>query len=175
LQAEEKKKPVEYESIPMPKTQSVDLSNLRKAKLTEEQAMKQLKIMVVEGWKRVKDQLLETGAFPAMGLTLSPQGRFRPLIADESDVVLKPTDLVTILVQQLERIAKTRSMWAVGIMYIRTFKDDEGKDIFRIMVMAEHIAGWARHWSYPYKLQDGEVKLGKPTESKVDPVYFIKK
>jgi len=174
VQAEEKKKSVQYESIPMPQQRAVDLSNFKKARVTEEQGLKQLKLMVVEGWKRIKDELLETGAFPAIGLTLSPQGKFRPLIADESDVVLRPNDLVTILVQQLQSIAQTRSMWAVGLMYIRAFKADDGKNVYRIMVMTEHIAGWARHWSYPFKLVDGDVKLGKPTETVVDPVYFVK-
>ena len=63
-------------------------------------------------------------------------------------------------------------MWALGLMYIQAREKPDGKYEQRIQVMTEHIAGWARHWSYPFKVINGEVSLGAPIVSPVKPVYF---
>ena len=57
-------------------------------------------------------------------------------------------------------------------MNIETKKNADGTSRDYIRVVAEHIAGWARSWSYPYKMVDGEVKLGAPKELVLDPVYY---
>ena len=65
-----------------PTGQAADLSTIKRGRLTEEQAISQLKYMMVEGWERMEDELLERGSFKAFGLTLSPDGEFKPLYID---------------------------------------------------------------------------------------------
>lgn len=155
-----------------PEGEDVDITTLRRAKVTEEQAMAQLKYMVVEGWRRITDPLKERGSFKAFGLTLSPQGEFRPLFLD-SQAALKQDVQIGAIVKNLEAIAQTRSVWAVGLMYVTGTVREDGTYSKRIAVVAEHIAGYARTWSYPYMVDEsGEVKLGKALESEMDPIYF---
>lgn len=170
VQAEQGKAKRLEDTIPMPKKQA-DLDQLKRAKVTEEQAVNQLKYMMVKGFARMEEELLETGSFPPFGLTLSPEGDFKAVIP-EMEVELPSQVTLVKLAESMEAIAKTRSMWAVGLMYIRAIKRDDGSYAQRIIVMTEHIAGWARHWAYPFKVVDGDVKLGKPTETSVKPVYY---
>jgi hypothetical protein len=148
-----------------------DLNQLRRATVTEEQAVAQLKYMMVQGWIRMEKQLLERGAFLPFGMVLSPEGTFNVLAIENQGLVKKDYQLASI-VEYLKRIAETRSKWGVGLMYIETIKTADGTSMDYIRVIAEHIAGWARSWSYPYKMVDGEVKLGAPRELVLDPVYF---
>jgi hypothetical protein len=165
------------DKIPLiPKQQNdVDISTLKRAKLTEEQAINQLKYMMVNGFSRMEKEMVETGGFPPFGLTLMPGGEFKAVIADTGGQELRNEVVLAMLAKQMEAIAQTRSVWAVGIMYIRRIKREDGSYAHRLIVMTEHIAGWARHWAYPYKVVDGQVKMGQPTESAVKPVYFVKK
>lgn len=150
----------------------VDLGTLKRARMTEEQAINQLKFMMVKGWARVEKELLDRGSFRAFGMVLSPQGDFRPVYIDRQEVLPPDVQLATI-VKNLEAIAQTRSMFAVGVMYIQAKERSDGTVDKRIMVLAEHIAGWARHWAYPFKIENGEVKLAAPKETPVEPVYFV--
>ena len=154
---------------------NADLNQIKRAKLTEEQAINQLKFMMVKGFARMEKDIVEKGSFPPFGLSLLPDGTFKAVIPDTGDVKLRPEVVLPLLAKQMEAIAQTRSMWAVGIMYIRKIKRDDGSYAQRLIVMTEHIAGWARHWAYPFKVEDGEVKLGKPTETPSQPVYYVKK
>ena len=151
-----------------------DLNSLKRARLTEEQVVNQLKYMMVKGWARIEKELVDRGSFKAFGMVLSPKGEFRPVYIDEQERLAPDVQLATI-VKHLEAIAQTRSMWAVGVMYIQAKERSDGSVDKRIMVLGEHIAGWARHWSYPFKVEDGEVKLGAPIETNVQPVYFVEK
>lgn len=162
------------EAIPMPK-QEADLNKLKRAKVTEEQAVNQLKFMMVKGFARMEKELIESGDFPPFGLTLSPTGEFKALTIDAGDVKVPTEVQLAAVAKNLEAIAQTRAMWGVGLMYIRVLKLDDGSFVQRIVVMAEHIAGWARHWVYPFKVEDGVVKLGQPTETEAKPVYYSKK
>ncbi len=174
VQAENKPKAEDLIDQNVEANESVDLNNIRRGRLTEEQAMNQLKFMMVKGWARVEKELIDRGSFKAFGMVLSPQGEFRPLyIADQDQ--LPPDIQLAAIVKNLEAIAQTRSMWAVGVMYIQAKERSDGSIDKRIMVLGEHIAGWARHWSYPFKVEDGEVKLATPVETPVEPVYYVKK
>lgn len=175
LQAEENtaKKKLE-DSIPMPEKQVSDLNSLKRAKVTEEQAVNQLKYMMVKGFARMEKQIVANGTFPPFGLTLSPDGEFKAVIP-EVEEELPPQIVLIKLAESMEAIAQTRAMWSVGIMYIRAIQRDDGSYAQRIIVMAEHIAGWARHWAYPFKVENGEVKLGQPTETNVEPIYYLPK
>ncbi len=153
-------------------SQAADLSSLRRTKLTEEQAVNQLKFMMVKGWARVEDELIENNTFKPFGMVLSPQGEFRPVYLAEQEKLDQSVALAAI-VKNLEAIAQTRSMWAVGLMYIQGKKRKDGSLDMRIMVLGEHIAGWARHWAYPFKIENGEVKLGAPAETAIEPVYYV--
>ena len=134
------------ESIPMPKADTtVDVGKLKRAKLTEDQAVNQLKYMMVKGFGRMEKELVETGNFPPFGMTLSPEGEFKALTIDAGDVEVPPDVQLAAVAKNLEAIAKTRAMWGVGLMYIRAVRLDDGSYVQRIVVMAEHIAGWARH------------------------------
>lgn len=161
------------ETIPMPKADAMDLSKLKRARLTEEQAVNQLKYMMVKGFGRMEKELVGTGTFPPFGMTLSPDGEFKALTIDAGDVEVPSDVQLAAVAKNLEAIAKTRAMWGVGLMYIRAVKLDDGSYVQRIVVMAEHIAGWARHWVYPFKVEEGVVKLGQPTESPATPVYYV--
>lgn len=163
------------ETIPLPQADNIDLNKLKRAKLTEEQAVNQLKFMMVKGFARMEKELVEKGSFPPFGLTLLPDGEFKALTIDAGDVEVPSEVQLAAVAKNLEAIAKTRAMWAVGLMYIRAVKLDDGSYVQRIVVMAEHIAGWARHWVYPYKVEDGVVKLGQPVESNAQPVYYVNK
>lgn len=163
------------ESIPLPQSTAMDLSKLKRAKLTEEQAINQLKYMMIKGFARMEKELVEEADFPPFGMTLSPEGEFKAVTIDAGDVEV-PSDIqLAAIAKNLEAIAKTRALWAVGLMYIRAIKLDDGSYVQRIVVMAEHIAGWARHWVYPFKVEDGVVKLGQPTESPAQPIYYVDK
>jgi len=176
LHAEEKKPKVKAEDlVEIPeKPRGGGLETLRRAKLTEEQAVNQLKYMMVKGWARIDKELVNSGTFKPMGMVLSPEGEFRPLYIAEQEKMDQALAL-GVITKNLAAIAQTRSMWGVGIMYINGKQRKDGTWDQRIMVMTEHIAGWARHWTYPFKVVDGEVKLGAPIESNVKPVYFVKK
>jgi hypothetical protein len=157
-----------------PTGQAADLSTIKRGRLTEEQAISQLKYMMVEGWKRMEDELLERGSFKAFGLTLSPDGEFKPLYIDSQEDLPQDVQLAA-LAKNIEAIAQTRSVWGVGLMYVTGNVREDGSLNKRIAVVAEHIAGHARVWSYPYKLVDGEVKLGSPIEKEMKTIYFVTK
>ena len=150
---------------------AVDLNQLRQAKVTEEQAVAQLKYMMVQGWIRMEKQLLERGGFLPFGMVLSPTGEFNVLAIEHQGLVKMDYQMASII-EYLKRIAKTRSKWGVGLMYVEATKNADGTSMDYIRVVAEHIAGWARSWSYPYKMVNGEVKLGAPKELVLKPVYF---
>ena len=162
------------ETIPMPKKDSVDINKLKRAKVTEEQAVNQLKYMMIKGFARMEKELVGEGSFPPFGLTLSPEGEFKALTIDAGEVDVPNEVQLAAVAKNLEAIAQTRAMWGVGLMYIRAIKLDDGSYVQRIVVMAEHIAGWARHWVYPFKVEEGVVKLGQPTESEAKPVYYAR-
>jgi hypothetical protein len=173
VSAEEGKKKIKAEDLVEAPIvgRAVDLNQMRQANVTEEQAVAQLKYMMVQGWIRMEKQLLERGAFLPFGMVLSPEGEFNVLAIEHQGLVKKDYQLVSII-EYLKRIAKTRSKWAVGLMYIETIKNADGTSMDYIRVVAEHIAGWARSWSYPYKMVNGEVKLGAPKELVLKPIYF---
>lgn len=162
------------QATPLLEKPSADLNSLKRAKLTEGQAINQLKFMMIKGFSRMEKELMETGAFPPFGLMLSPDGEFKAAVIESEENIPMQVQLIK-MVESMEAIAKTRSMWAVGVMYIRSIKRDDGTYAQRIIVMTEHIAGWAMHWAYPFKTENGEVKLGQPTETSVKPVYYIEK
>jgi hypothetical protein len=170
--AEENKKQKIEEMVdkPVPKN-DLDLNTLKRASLTEEQATAQLKYMMVKGWERIEEDLLTRGSFKPLGMILQPDGEFRPLRIEDQDL-FKQEFALNGLVESLKEIAKTRSVWAVGIIWVTGTKREDGTYHKQIMVLTEHIAGWARHWAYPYKVVDGEVKLGTSKETSVKPVYF---
>lgn len=161
------------ETIPLPEKSTMDLSKLKRAKLTEEQAINQLKFMMIKGFARMEKELVEKKTFPPFGMTLSPEGEFKAVTIDAGEVEVPTTVQLAAVAKNMEAIAKTRAMWAVGLMYIRAIRLDDGSYVQRIVVMAEHIAGWARHWVYPFKVEDGVVKLGQPTESPAKPIYYV--
>lgn len=172
--AEEKVKAEDLVDDPVAADESVDLSTLKRARMSEEQAMNQLKYMMVKGWAKVEKELLDRGSFQAFGMVLSPKGEFRAVYIDQQERLPPDMQLATI-VKNLEAIAQTRSMFAVGVMYIQAKERSDGTIDKRIMVLGEHIAGWARHWAYPFKIEDDEVKLAAPKETSVEPVYFVQK
>jgi len=152
-----------------------DLDTLKRAKLSEKEAIKQLKYMMVLGWGRMEEQLREEGTFKPFGFTLMPNGDFKAVHLDTEGVRIKSDFTLDAVTRNLKAIAETRSVWAVGVMYIHAKEKSDGTFDQRIQVMTEHIAGWARHWSYPFKTIDGAVKLGAPIEIEVPAVYFSKK
>ena len=173
LAEDEREKSKAEEMVGVPTQQDVDINTLVRGKLTEEQAVSQLKYMMVQGWGRMEADLLERGSFKPFGMVLSPQGEFKPLVVDVEvqDDITQDMALGAI-VKNLKAIAETRSQWAVGLMYVTGKQKEDGSYDKRITVIAEHIAGWGRAWSYPYKIIDGEVKLGSANEVPMDPVYF---
>jgi hypothetical protein len=181
LHAEERKKSKAEQmataGAKAPVTELGAIGKTRKAKLTEEQVVEQLKYMMVQGWVRINDDLIKEGSFIPMGLTLSPEGDFKPVFVEsgEKELRVRAEFALKAVAKNLEAIAETRAVWAVGLMYIQAREKPDGKYEQRIQVMTEHIAGWARHWSYPFKVINGEVSLGAPIESKVKPIYFSKK
>lgn len=173
--SEEKKKSKAEELVEMPvQGQKQDLNQLRRGSLTEEQAVNQLKYMMVMGWSRMEKQLLEIGGFLPFGMVLSPEGEFN-VLAIENQLLLKKEYQLSTIVEYLQKIAQSRTKWAVGLMYVETVKNDDGSSSDYITVIAEHIAGWARSWSYMYKVVDGEIKLAAPKETVLKPVYFVEK
>lgn len=168
---EEREKSKAELMVEQPDVEAANLNVLKRAKITEEQAVNQMKYMMVKGWERMEEDLLERGSFKPFGLVLSPQGEFKPLVIDVQEEITQDLALAAI-VKNLEAIAETRSQWAVGVMYVTGKQRPDGEFDKRITVIAEHIAGWARAWSYPYKIIDGEVKLGTSNEVPMEPVYF---
>lgn len=173
-QAESTKAKKLEETIPMPSKSTADLNTLKRAKVTEDQAINQLKYMMVKGFARMEEDLVRKGSFPPFGLTLLPDGEFKAVIIETDENIPMQVQLIK-MVESMETIAKTRAVWAVGVMYIRAIKLDDGSYVQRLIVMTEHIAGWARHWAYPFKVEKGEVKLGKPTETPAKPIYYVNK
>lgn len=153
-------------------TLTKEQSQNKKATLTEEQAINQLKYMMTKGFARMEKELIETQGFSPFGLVLFPDGEFKPLTIDSGEESSAEEQLSDVA-RNLETIAKTRAVWGVGIMYIRAIKLDDGSYVQRIVVMTEHIAGWARYWVYPFKVEDGVVKLGQPDEYSKQPIYFV--
>jgi len=178
LHAEERKKSKAEEMATAGSKEPVaeldTLGTSRNAKLTEAQVVEQLKYMMVQGWIRIDRELVEDGSFIPMGLTLSPSGEFKPIFVDSGTgpFRVKAEFALKAVAENLKVIAERRTMWAVGLMYIQAREKEDGTHEQRIQVMTEHIAGWARHWSYPFKVIDGEVKLGAPIERAVKPTYF---
>ena len=171
LSAEESKPKAEDLVEKPTAAQTEDRNQLRRAKLTEEQVINQLKFMMVKGWERIEPELLERGSFKPMGLTLSPLGEFRPVYLENQEEL--PQDFaLEAIIKTLKEVAASRTQWAVGVIYVTGVKQDDGSYLRQIMVAAEHIAGWARHWTYPYKVVDGEVKMGTSTEREMPTVYF---
>lgn len=153
--------------------QELSLAPTRRAKVSEEQAIAQLKYMMVAGFKRVEDQLLDSGSFKPMGMTLDPNGNFRAIKVDGQDEM--PQELaVQGLVEALKGLASNRTQWAVGLIYVTGKTNEDGEVDRRIVVVAEHIAGWARSWQYPYAVSDGQVKMGKPVQFPMTPVYYTR-
>ena len=153
--------------------EELSLAPTKRAKVTEEQALAQLKYMMVAGFKRLEPQLLEKGSFKPMGMTLDPDGNFRAIKVDGQEEM--PQELaVQGLVQALKGLAANRTQWAVGLIYVTGTKTEDGEVERRIVVIAEHIAGWARSWHYPYGVIDGEVKMGQPAEFPMAPVYYTR-
>ncbi len=173
-QAETNKAKKLEDTIPMPAKAVTDLNTLKRAKVTEDQAVNQLKYMMVKGFARMEKQIVEQGTFPPFGLTLLPDGEFKAVVIESDEVIPMQIKLIK-MVETMETIAKTRAVWAVGVMYIRAIKRDDGSYAERLIVMTEHIAGWGRHWAYPFKVENGEVKLGKPTVTPVKPIYYVEK
>ena len=151
---------------------AADLGQIKRAKLTQEQAAAQLKYMMVQGWKRIEPDLLERGSFKPMGMTLSPEGEFRPVFVGNAEEVGSQEVALGAIVEILKEIAKSRTQWAVGLIYVTGSKNEDGTFEKRIVVTAEHIAGWAKAWGYPYALVDGEVKMARAVERDMAPVYF---
>lgn len=182
LNAEERKKSKAEEMATAGSSDPVaelgDNVGLRKSRLTEDEVINQLKYMVVQGWKRMDPVLVDTGSFKPFGLTLMPNGDFKAVLVNPKvteELTVTPEFTLNAIVENLKAIAETRAVWAVGLMYIQAKERKDGTYEQRIQVLTEHIAGWARHWSYPFKVEDGKVKLGAPTETPAQAVYFSKK
>ena len=68
LYAEERKKSkAEEMATAGSKAPVAELGKKRTAKLTEEQVIEQLKYMMVQGWVRINDELLESGDLRHLG------------------------------------------------------------------------------------------------------------
>ena len=143
----------------------------RTAKLTEEKTIEQLKYMMVKGWARVEGVLVEKGTFLPFGMTLMPDGEYKAVIVDSyitEELTISAEFSLNAVIDILKAIANTRAVWAVwavwavGLMYIQARERKDGTYEQRIQVLTEHVAEWVRHWSYPFKVVDGEVKLGAP-------------
>jgi len=182
LYAEERKKSKAEEMAtagskePVAELDSIGTS--QKSKLSEEQVIEQLKYMMVKGWIQMERVLVEKGTFLPFGMTLMPDGEYKSVIVDAQvteKMAVSPDFVLTAVTNNLQAIAETRAVWGVGLMYIQAKERPDGTYEQRIQVFTEHIAGWARHWSYPYKVLDGEVKLGAPIVTPANPVYFSRK
>ncbi len=144
----------------------------RKAKLTEEQAINQLKYMMVSGWAKIEEPLVKEGKFNPLGLVLYPDGTFKPMYLANQDAI-EPALQLALVAKQLEAVALSRAVWGVGLMYAQKTTMKDGTDVNLIMVNTEHIAGWGRHWAFPYYVDNGELKLGQPKETATPPFYFV--
>jgi hypothetical protein len=168
------KKPSIEDMVEKPTGEAVTdlgLSQSKRAKVTEEQAIAQLKYMMVAAFKRNEPDLLERGSFKPMGMTLDPDGAFRAIRVDGQDEM--PQDVaIEALVRALQGLASNRTQWSVGLIYVTGKKLEDGNVARKIVVVAEHIAGWARSWTYPYAVIDGVVKMGQPLEQEMKPVYY---
>lgn len=171
--AEEKKQNIE-DMVEKPVDGAVTdlgLTAPKRAKVTEEQAIAQLKYMMVAAFKRNETDLLERGSFKPMGMTLDPDGTFRAIRVDGQDEM--PQDVaIEALVRALQGLAANRTQWAVGLIYVTGRKLEDGTILRQIVVASEHIAGWARSWTYPYAIIEGEVKMGQPAEREMKAVYY---
>jgi hypothetical protein len=149
----------------------LSMSESKRAKVTEEQGIAQLKYMMISAFKRVEEDLLSRGSFKPMGMTLDPDGTFRGIRVDGQEDM--PQELaVEALVKALKGLASNRTQWAVGITYVTGRKLEDGTTLRQMVVATEHIAGWARSWTYPYVVKDGAVKMGQPEEREMKPVYY---
>ena len=182
LQAEERKKSKAEEMATAGSKEPVaelnSIGTTRKSKLTEEEVVQQLKYMMLQGWIKMERTLVKSGTFLPFGMTLMPDGEYKSVLVNAKvtdDVTVSPEFALNAVIENLKAIAETRAVWAVGLMYIQAQENKDGTFDQRIQVLTEHIAGWARHWSYPFKVVDGEVKLGAPTETPAQAVYFSKK
>ena len=182
LQAEERKKSKAEEMATAGSKEPVaelnSIGTTRKSKLTEEEVVQQLKYMMLQGWIKMERSLVVNGTFLPFGMTLMPDGEYKSVLVNAKvtdDVTVSPEFALNAVIENLKAIAETRAVWAVGLMYIQAQENKDGTFDQRIQVLTEHIAGWARHWSYPFKVVDGEVKLGAPTETPAQAVYFSKK
>lgn len=155
---------------PTNKSDGVNVLTLR-GKVTEEQAEQQLKYMIIQGFGRVEQELKTRGSFKPIGLTISPKGQFRAL--NFADTSLSKEQRDDALVRMLKKVADSRSVWGVGLMYVTGNQRPDGTFNKRVAVVAEHIAGWAKSYSYPYKIdEDGEVRMADPIVVDMEPVYF---
>ncbi|KZZ61292.1 hypothetical protein A3762_02345 [Oleiphilus sp. HI0125] len=172
ISAEEKKPSIE-DLVETPVQAITDLSEAqpKRAKLTEEQAIAQLQYMMLNAFKRIEPILLERGSFKPVGMTLDPDGTFRSVRVDGQEEMPQAIALDAI-VSSLKSLAANRTQWAVGVMYVTGKKQEDGRIQRRIMVATEHIAGWARTWSYPYFIDGEQVKMGSPFETEMKPVYY---
>ncbi|WP_156508867.1 hypothetical protein, partial [Oleiphilus sp. HI0132] len=95
VSAEEGKRKIKAEDlVEAPIADSaVDLNQVRRGKVTEEQAIAQLKYMMVQGWMRMEKNLLERGEFLPFGMVLSPQGEFNVLAIEHQNLVKKDFQL----------------------------------------------------------------------------------
>lgn len=170
----EDKKPSIEDMVEKPQGDAVTdlgLSETKRAKVTEEQAIAQLKYMMIAAFKRNEPDLLERGSFKPMGMTLDPDGNFRAIRVDGQDEMPQEVAIEG-LVRALQGLASNRTQWAVGLIYVTGKKLEDGTILRQIVVASEHIAGWARSWTYPYAVIDGEVKMGQPQEREMKPVYY---
>ena len=171
--AEEKKPNIE-DMVEKPEGEAVTglgMSETKRARVTEEQAIAQMKYMMIAAFKRNEPDLLERGSFKPMGMTLDPDGNFRSIRVEGQDEM--PQDVaIEALVRALQGLASNRTQWSVGLIYVTGSKLEDGTMLRKIVVVAEHIAGWARSWVYPYAVVDGQVKMGQPEEREMKPVYY---
>lgn len=145
---------------------------MKKAKLTEEQALKQLKFMMVNGWGYVEKELVANGKFNPMGVVLYPDGTTKPVYVDNRDK-MDPNLQLAMIAKMLKEVANSRAVWGVGLLFSQIKRDKEGNEIKLIIVNTEHIAGWGRQWAYPYFVEKGELLLGQPQETPTSkPFYF---
>jgi hypothetical protein len=152
-----------------------EVSQIKKAKLTKEQSINQLKYMMSNGFALMEKELIETGGFSPFGMVLFPDGEFKPLTMDWDPVSTSLNQQLDGLAINLEKVAKTREVWGVGLIYLVPLILDDGSYEPRIVVLAEHIAGWARHWVFPFKVENSKVLLGQSEEGELEPVYFPSK
>jgi hypothetical protein len=157
---------------PNAKPSDAQVGQTVRAKMTEEQAVLQLKYMMVNAWAYIEQPLVKEGKFNPLGMVVYPDGTFKPMYLAEQDSV-DPALQLGLIAKQLEVVAQTRAVFGVGLMYAQKTKMKDGTDLNLIMVNTEHIAGWGRHWAYPYTIENGELLLGQPKETPTPAFYFV--